>query len=154
MEEWRDIRGYPTYAVSTEGRVRHNRINRFLIQRPDRFGHHRVLLTTKDGQVWLYVDELVASHFFRHYSPTMTLEHIDGDPSNCRIYNLRPYTEGGWRTIPEAPQYEMSPNKEVRRIGNRRAVHVGDRGLVKLYERNHPITRSANKIHRELFGRD
>lgn len=153
MEDWVQLKHFPTYSVSSLGRVRHDRIGRYLKERTDRYGHVRVLLTAAHGQEWAYVKDLVASHFFRGYNHRMRVEHMDGNPANNAVRNLRPVDDSDWVTVPDAPGYEINVAGVIRRIRNKRPVRPDSSGCVTLIERDVVLHRSARKLQRELFGR-
>jgi hypothetical protein len=102
MEIWKDIKNYPGYQVSSEGRVRTNNkvtasarfperhwANRILKQKPRKDGRNAVELWRGKEHNTLLVHRLVAEAFIGEPSdPEMTVNHIDGNPANNCVTNL------------------------------------------------------------------
>lgn len=154
QEEWTHVREFPAYLVSNLGEVKHARIGRLMRQREDRYGFLKVLLTASNGQqFWYYVDEMVAKHFLRSYVEGCRIEHLDGNTRYNAVDNLRCVIEEEWKTIPEAPDYEISSERHIRSGRSGRLIRVQRDGSVMLFERGVPLNRSANKLFREAFGR-
>jgi len=86
MEEWKVITEFSNYEVSNMGRVR--RGNRFIGSKL-RHGYIRVC-PRKDGQThYRYVHQLVLEEFVGSCPDGMECRHIDGDPSNNELSNLK-----------------------------------------------------------------
>lgn len=95
-EEWRQIPGYPGYEVSNRGRVRshlkyHGSFGpRILRQPPDRDGYPQVHLRDASGRdPVVKVHILVAVAFLGERQEGQEARHLDGDPANNRLTNLR-----------------------------------------------------------------
>ena len=95
MEEWRDIEGYEgLYQVSNMGRVRslnymHTGKIREISQRTKKTGYQDVLLH-KNGKRKLWsVHRLVATAFIPNPDNKPEVDHIDTNPSNNNVDNLR-----------------------------------------------------------------
>ncbi|WCF57249.1 HNH endonuclease [Bacteroides phage PhiCrAssBcn23] len=88
MENWKVIVEYPSYSISSLGRVRNNNTNRILKAVSNTSGYLQVRLY-KEGQYKSFiVHQLVATHFLPVPSGDLELNHIDEDKLNNRWDNL------------------------------------------------------------------
>jgi hypothetical protein len=88
-EEWRNIRSFPEYSVSSEGRVRNNRTRRILAQSLNQQGIPMVGLTRNGEHYKRGVALLVATAFIpRPKGPFDTPINLDGDRENNHVINL------------------------------------------------------------------
>ncbi|MBN9375862.1 MAG: HNH endonuclease [Cellulomonas sp.] len=91
IEQWRPVVGHPTYEVSDAGHVRNARTGHILAQTPaGKSGRYRKAHLGRSGRNRL-VHRLVAAAFL---GPAPSFEphdvdHIDGDPTNNHVSNLR-----------------------------------------------------------------
>lgn len=92
-ERWAAIEGYPDYAVSSHGRVKSVRYDRFLKPRENSYGLQRVVLYKDREPHDFYVHHLVAAAFIDGYEEGLRVFPRDGDRSNNDVYNLR-FREG------------------------------------------------------------
>ena len=73
MENWKVIVEYPSYSISSLGRVKNNTTNKVLKAVPNTFGYLQVRLYKlyKEGQYKVFtIHQLVAIHFLPiHFSP-------------------------------------------------------------------------------------
>lgn len=101
-EEWRPIEGYEGYEVSNYGRVRsvdrtiqrkdgrtQRCKGRMLKPREHEKGYLTVNPCNEDGNKNRYVHRLVLEAFVGKCPDGMETLHIDGDPTNNRVDNLR-----------------------------------------------------------------
>lgn len=87
MERWIPVKGFPTYSVSSEGRVRNNLTGRIL--KPGKTnGYLQVVLCDSDGHHPKYVHDLVADAFFDGDHEELEVNHDDGIKSNNFVGNL------------------------------------------------------------------
>lgn len=90
-EEWRPVPGFPGYEVSDEGRVasylRRNRLVLALMVKSN--GYVSVNLARSRRRVTCTVHSLVAEAFIGPRPPGQEVRHLDGDPHNNRVSNLR-----------------------------------------------------------------
>lgn len=116
-EEWVEVDGYPTYAVSSLGRVVNLTRDTLLKPRPNGAGYLRVTLVNEDGQKDHYIHRLVAQAFNAGYDPRSQVIHWNADHEDNRADNLRMKRR--------APRRLASSNRQI--IGRRVAVvETGD----------------------------
>lgn len=84
-EIWKTIFEFPTYAVSSLGRVRNERTGRILKPLDDRRGYLRVDLGRGNHRK---VHRLVAEAFCEHPEGKNVVNHINRDRCDCRAVNL------------------------------------------------------------------
>lgn len=88
-EQWEQVIGFPNYAVSDQGRWKNLKKDRIMPAYPGARGELRVVLYRNSvGHYWA-LHRLVASEFLPDWDPTLQVEHIDGDKTNCAAMNLR-----------------------------------------------------------------
>lgn len=106
-EEWKSISGYEGYEVSNCGRVRsldrtiHSKNGRYrlhkgrvLKQKKSKKGYLRVNLCGEDGTKTKSIHRLVLEAFIGPCPADMETRHLNGDPADNRLANLRYGTHG------------------------------------------------------------
>lgn len=89
MEQWREIRDFPGYSVSTSGRVRNDMTDHIMALSRNQQGIVYVGLTRDRDQHQRSVALLVATAFIpRPFGPYDTPINLDGDRTNNYIDNL------------------------------------------------------------------
>lgn len=88
QESWRPIPGHPQYDVSDLGRVRSRRFKnlRVLKGSVQKSGHVRVQLTNRERYL---VHRLVLAAFVGPAPRELAARHLNGDPKDNRLVNLR-----------------------------------------------------------------
>lgn len=88
-EEWRPVRGYPGYLVSSRGRVQNKATQRILKPRLSPEGYHRYRLKNTH---WVYknvrVHRLVAIAFISNPKRLPSVHHINSCPHDNYVSNL------------------------------------------------------------------
>lgn len=87
-EVWLNVRGYPNYEVSSQGRVRNLKTKKIMKQRTD-LGYQKVNLYKNGEQKRKAVHRIVCSAFNLNPHSKSCVDHIDRDTSNNHIQNLR-----------------------------------------------------------------
>lgn len=87
-EEWRTIRDYPDYIVSTHGRVYNTRRNRILTLSRATGGYLSAALLNGHQYKNHMVHRLVAFEFVDGYFDGAFVNHLDGDKQNNHYENL------------------------------------------------------------------
>ena len=89
VEVFRSIDGYDNYAVSSFGRVKNTKTGRILKAGTDRQGYLRVDLCENANKKKFSVHRLVACAFINNPNDKEYVDHIDNNPQNNHISNLR-----------------------------------------------------------------
>jgi len=92
-EEWKEIEGYPDYEISNHGRVKsHKRFPSIILKQTLNRGYPFILLYNKK-RITIDIHVLVWEHFgsniYRPNRHKLVIDHIDENPGNNRIDNLR-----------------------------------------------------------------
>lgn len=95
MEIWKEIENYPDYEISSYGRVKSLKWGktRMLKFSTNNSGYLTIHLR-KNGKTKSYlIHRLVANAFIPNPDNKPCIDHIDGNPSNNRVENLRWVTQ-------------------------------------------------------------
>ena len=88
-EEWRSIRGFPNSEISSIGRIRNVKTGLILKPRSDTGCYLRINLCEKNIKKKLCVHRLVAQELIDNPDNKQEVDHIDHNPGNNSIDNLR-----------------------------------------------------------------
>lgn len=89
MEEWKKVKGYPKYSVSSYGRVRNDERKIMLsLGSKNQAGYVSVMLYSDEKIKRVTVHKLVAEHFIPNKNKKPQVNHIDGDKGNNAVNNL------------------------------------------------------------------
>ena len=87
MEIFKTIEGYEKHEISNFGNVKSLIGNEKILNGwLDRGGYKQVRLSRTYQPL---IHRLVAEHFLENWNPTLEVDHIDRDPSNNHVNNLR-----------------------------------------------------------------
>jgi hypothetical protein len=88
-EIWKTIEEYETYSISKSGNVRNNVTGRILNPSKDTKGYFNVGLSKNKIGKTFKVHRLIALAFIENPENKKCVDHIDGNPQNNNISNLR-----------------------------------------------------------------
>lgn len=91
-EIWKEVFINNEYEVSNKGRVRNKSNNSLLKQRSKDLGYKTVGIKLNDKQKHFFIHKLVAEAFIPNPENKSTIDHIDQNPSNNNVENLRWFT--------------------------------------------------------------
>jgi hypothetical protein len=95
VERWKVIKGYDNYSVSTYGRVRNDKTNRILKACTNNKGYYMINLCKNNERKYMTIHRLIAYAFIANMLNKKCVDHIDNNPKNNNINNLR------WATTSE-----------------------------------------------------
>lgn len=88
MEEWRKIKDFPNYSVSSFGKIRNNKTGYLFTLNRKSGGYIRVTLSNNERCQTKLIHLLVAGSFL-NYNGNGTVDHIDRCRDNNAVNNLR-----------------------------------------------------------------
>lgn len=89
-EIWVEIFDYPTYSISTEGRVKNNKSGKILKPQTNSSGYLHIIIRNETRVLTKTVHRLVAEHFLpmSQNPKRIYVNHLDGVKSNNALRNL------------------------------------------------------------------
>lgn len=120
VEQWKEIKDYPDYQVSTFGRVRSKRQNKkkevWKILKPGKNsdGYLQVVITNSEGARTYKVHRLVGEAFIPNPDNLPEINHRDEDKTNCCVWNLE------WCTR----EYNINYGTRNKRVSEAMAIPV------------------------------
>ena len=88
-ERWKPIAEYDNYSISSFGRVKNNVTGRILKPIIDTRGYYKTNIPNGLKPKIVYFHRLVAGHFLENPLMTRCVDHIDRNPLNNHLSNLR-----------------------------------------------------------------
>lgn len=88
MEEWKPCQDFPSYDISTEGRVRNRKTGKILKTNISKNGYERVTLSENGITKTINVHKLVADTYISGFEKGMGVLHKDNDILNSNPDNL------------------------------------------------------------------
>ena len=142
---WKTIEDFSNYEVSTEGQVRNVKTNRILKNNKNPHGRYQILLCGNGKPITCRTHRLVALAFIPNIEGKPEVDHIDRNPLNNNVSNLR------WAARSENlynRDYYHKGTKESQFISARAngSFQVRIRGYSKLFK-----TKEEAILHRDEF---
>lgn len=134
-EEWRDIKGYEgKYQVSNLGRVKVILTNKIKVLEKSKNGYIRVSLYKHNKLKHWLLHRLVITTFNGESEEKRYVDHIDGNPENNILSNLR------WCTMKENA---LNPITRARKSLSKRGHTVSEETRRKIAEKNKKGTKPS-----------
>jgi hypothetical protein len=90
MEEvWKQITEYPNYSISNWGNVKNMTTDKILVNIKSTRGYLFVGLSKNGKRKMFLISRLVGEYFLDNFDPLLEIDHIDRNPQNNNITNLR-----------------------------------------------------------------
>ena len=143
IERFRVIQDSPNYEVSNKGRIRNTKTRRILKTTLSNSGYERL-----KGK---YIHRLVAKEWCPNPENKTCVDHIDGNPLNNHISNLR------WATVAENTRNvsknrnSTSKYKGVSKSGDKWLVHIRNQH-VGIFKDEKEAAIAYNNHAKERFG--
>ena len=84
-----EIINYPNYLIYRDGRVWNKKYKRFIKEKTHKCGYKRIGLSKDNKQKFFSIHRLVGIHYIPNLENKPTIDHINRDPSDNRVENLR-----------------------------------------------------------------
>jgi len=86
---WKKIQEYD-YSINEEGQVKNDKTGKILKGWFRKDGYHQIcLIDNNKNKRKFYIHRLLAKNFLENYSDELFVDHIDRNPSNNSLINLR-----------------------------------------------------------------
>ena len=89
LELFKPIDGYDNYLVSNFGNVKNSKTNKIMSPATHRYGYKRITLCKNGNCKNFYIHRLVALAFLENIDNKKVIDHIDNNPANNNVKNIR-----------------------------------------------------------------
>ena len=84
-----EINGYPNYLIYPDGRIYSNKTKRYLKTNKTKQGYLQIKLSNENGRNFFLISRLIAIHYIPNPLNLPEVDHIDRNPLNNNLSNLR-----------------------------------------------------------------
>ena len=120
------VSGFPNYIINDNGVIYSQKGE--MKQQIKTNGYKRIELSNK-GQKKFYIHRLVYQHFGKNWNPELTVDHIDGNPLNNHISNLRMATQQEQNFNTKVRKSKLGV-KGVRKMGKKYSTEIRINGKI------------------------
>lgn len=134
MEEWRPIKDYPNYEISSLGRVKRKYIHHEKILKSvfnERY--YIICLINTEGQKNKYIHRLIAEAYLPNPDNLPYVDHINRDTQDNRLENLR-WASYSLNGVNRKEQITSSGHKYICKTS--KGYHIAFKRNKKLYQTN------------------
>ena len=88
-EQWKVVEGFEEYLASSEGNVINTKTDKAPPVWETKKGYRMVFLQSSERQEWVKLHQLIAHTFISNTQGLRCVDHINGDPRDNSVSNLR-----------------------------------------------------------------
>lgn len=146
MEQWKQVKDYPDYMISSYGRILSNKLNKCKIRKPckNKNGYHNLLLFGKGIKKILVVHRLVAFYFVPGYKKGLQVNHKDGNKLNNYYHNLE------WVTASQNTKHAYDIGLKEKPFGEKNGRALFTKKQVKKIRKDFKKIKSIQKMADDL----
>jgi hypothetical protein len=148
------VSGFKNYIISNDGVIYSQKGE--MKQQIKTNGYKRIELSNK-GQKKFYIHRLVYQHFGKNWNPELTVDHIDGNPLNNHISNLRMATQQQQNFNTKVRKSKLGV-KGVRKMGKKYSTEIRINGKIThlgtfdtIEEASEAYQTKAKELHGEFY---
>jgi hypothetical protein len=146
------VSGFPNYIISNDGVIYSQKGE--MKQQIKTNGYKEIELTNGKRK-YILIHRLVYKHFGKDWNPELSVDHIDGNPLNNHISNLRMATKQQQQFNTKVQKNNKLGVKGVRQIGNKYQARICINKKLKVLGRFETIEEASNAYQtkaKELHG--
>lgn len=150
MEEWRQSEEFPSYDISSEGKVRNRKTGRILKTNISDKGYETVSLSEHGTSKTRCIHKLVADAYIPNDNKQSGVMHKDGDNLNNQVENLEWGTKGEIaRRSYENGRTQKHRNRPIRCIETGEVFESIEECSKKMNINKHSVCKCVNNIYQK-----